>query len=157
MLLGTARIRMLPLALSCYLQRAFPFEQGRMRVIKTAVERMWSEIAEIFFAQFAQCSNEWLRFSHCRTRKRVRLVFETARPDVNDRRNPETYRTRQQRKQQHRRNDIRGGKVYLRLESERMIKPLLTPATRSRRTPEGRQRWKGRATSVRGAFCNAQF
>src|SRR6266487_3587367 len=97
-----------------------------MRVIKTAVERMRSEIAEVFFAQLAQCSNEWLRFSHCRTRKRVRLVLETARPDVNNRRNPETYRPRQQRKQQHRRNDIRGSKASPMLETEGAIKPLLT-------------------------------
>src|SRR6266513_4592201 len=97
-----------------------------MRVIKTAVERMRSEIAEIFFAQFAQCSNEWLRFSHCRTRKRVRLVLETARPDVNNRRNPETYRPRQQRKQQHRRNHIGGGKPSAIRETKCAIKPLLT-------------------------------
>src|SRR5215216_2823996 len=116
---------MLPL-LSCSSQCVFPFEQGGMRVIKTAVERMRSEIAKILFAQIAQCSNEWLRLSHCCTRKCVRFVLETARPDVNDRRNPKSYRPCQQREQQHRRNDIRGGKASLMLETERLIKPLLT-------------------------------
>jgi hypothetical protein len=37
------------LALSRYSQRAFPFEQSRMRVIKAAVERMRDEIAEVFW------------------------------------------------------------------------------------------------------------
>src|SRR5436305_12425506 len=46
------------LALSQYSQRVLPFEQGRMRVIKTAVERMRGEITQVFFAQFAQRLNE---------------------------------------------------------------------------------------------------
>ncbi len=45
-----------PLVLGRYSQRAFSFEQGRMRVIKTAVERMRNEIAQVFFAQFAHCA-----------------------------------------------------------------------------------------------------
>src|SRR5207249_2929089 len=58
-----------------------------------------NEIAQIFFAQFAQCMNERLRLSHCRTRESVRLVLKTARPGVNKGRKPETYGARQQRKQ----------------------------------------------------------
>ena len=46
------------LALSRYSQGAFPLEQGRMRVIKAAVERVWREIAEVFFAQFVQRLNQ---------------------------------------------------------------------------------------------------
>ncbi len=40
------------------LQRTFPFKQGRMRVIKAAVERVRREIAQVFFAQFAQRLNQ---------------------------------------------------------------------------------------------------
>src|SRR5437867_6922628 len=94
---------------------------------------MRSEIAEVFFAQSAQRVNEWLRLSHCRTRKRVRLVLETVRPGVNERRNPETYRPRQQRKQQDRRDDVGGGKACLMLEPKGAIKPLLTRQPRDRR------------------------
>ena len=39
-------------------QRVFPFKQRRMGVIKGAVERVWGEIAQVFFAQFAQRSNQ---------------------------------------------------------------------------------------------------
>ena len=39
-------------------QRAFSFEQSRMRVIKTAVERMRREVAQIFFVQFAEGLND---------------------------------------------------------------------------------------------------
>ena len=35
-------------------QRAFPFKQRRMGVIKTTVERVRGEIAQVFFAQFPQ-------------------------------------------------------------------------------------------------------
>jgi hypothetical protein len=61
------------LALSPYLQRAFPFGQGRMRVIEPAVERVRGEIAQVFFAQFAERLNGGLRFSHCRTCECIRL------------------------------------------------------------------------------------
>src|SRR6266540_2725779 len=86
-----------PLTLNCYSQRPFPFEQGRMRIVKAAVERVWGKIAQVLFVQFAQCMNERLRLSHCRTRERICLVFEAARPDVKERRKPETYRPRQPR------------------------------------------------------------
>src|SRR5260370_35096432 len=49
-----------------------------------------------------------------------------ARPDVNEWRNPETYRPRQQRKQQHRRDHIGGAKPSAILETKCTIKPLLT-------------------------------
>src|SRR6266511_2108289 len=114
------------LVLSRYSQRTFPFKQGRMGVIKAAVERVWCEIAQVFFAKLAQRLTQGLRLSHCRTCECVRVVFKTARPDVNERRNPESYRPRKQRKQQHSRNDICSGKSYPMLETERMIKPLLT-------------------------------
>ena len=42
------------LDLARHLQRAFPFKQRRMGVIKAAVERMRREIAQVFFAQFPQ-------------------------------------------------------------------------------------------------------
>src|SRR5438128_11618406 len=64
-------------------------------------------------------------------RECIRLVFETARPDVNERRKPETYRPRQQRKQQHRRHDARGSKACLMLETNRGIKPSLTRRPRN--------------------------
>src|SRR5438067_2092518 len=97
-----------------------------MRVIKATVQRMRNEITQIFFAQLAQCVYHRLRLSHCRTRECVRLIFETARPAINERREPENYRPRQQAKEQQRRNDIRGSKARLMLETERAIKPLLT-------------------------------
>jgi len=45
--LATGRVRLADrsLALSRYSQRAFPFEQGRVRIIKPAVERVRGEIA----------------------------------------------------------------------------------------------------------------
>src|SRR6266542_907473 len=101
------------LVLSRYSQRTFPFKQGRMGVIKAAVERVWCEIAQVFFAKLAQRLTQGLRLSHCRTCECVRVVFKTARPDVNDWRNPESYRPRQERKQQHRRNEICSGKSCL--------------------------------------------
>ena len=51
-------------ALGNHLRRAmlsqcvFSFEQGRMRVIKTAVERMRREVTQIFFVQFAEGLND---------------------------------------------------------------------------------------------------
>ena len=69
------------------------------------------------------------------------------------RRNPETYRPRQQRKQQHRRNDIRRGKACLILETERAIKPLLTRQPRDRgERDKRRRRWKRRAASATWRF-----
>src|SRR5207247_9381452 len=65
-------------------------------------------------------------------RECISLVFETARPDVNERRSPEAYRPRQQRKQQHRRHDARGCKTCLMLETKRAIKPSLTRQPRDR-------------------------
>src|SRR5260370_2988343 len=114
------------------LQCAFPFKQGRMRIIEAAVERVRDEIVQVLFAQFAQCMNKRLRLSHCRTRECVRLVFKTARPGVNKGRKPETYGPCQQRKQQHRRDDTRSGKASLMLETKRAIKPLLTRQPRNR-------------------------
>src|SRR6266540_69555 len=121
--------------LVCYSQRTFPFKQGRMGVIKAAVERVWCEIAQVFFAKLAQRLTQGLRLSHCRTCECVRVVFKTARPDVNDWRNPESYRPRQERKQQHRRNEICSGKSCLMLETERVIKPVPTrqPGDRGKR------------------------
>src|SRR4029450_158163 len=87
-------------------QGPFPFEQSRMRVIKAAVERMGREIAQVVFGQCAERLNQRLRLSHCATGKCVRLVFETARPNVDQRRKPKTNRPRQQREQQHSGNDI---------------------------------------------------
>ena len=46
------------LDLARHLQRAFPFKQRRMGVIKAAVERMRREIAQVFFAQFPQRLNQ---------------------------------------------------------------------------------------------------
>ena len=46
------------LALAGHSQRAFPFKQRRMRVIKAAVERVRCEIAEVFLAQFPQRLNQ---------------------------------------------------------------------------------------------------
>ena len=46
------------LALTLYSQSAFSFEQSRMRVIKTAVERMGREIAQVVFGQFAERFNQ---------------------------------------------------------------------------------------------------
>ena len=46
------------LALRCYSQRTFPFKQGRMGVIKAAIKRVRREIAQVFFAQFAQRLNQ---------------------------------------------------------------------------------------------------
>jgi len=53
-------------------------------------------------------------------------------PDVNERRSPEAYRPRQQRKQQHRRHDARSSKACLMLETKRAIKPSLTRQPRDR-------------------------
>src|SRR6266487_2980355 len=50
--LPKCEVRVRPLALSRYSQRAFSFEQGRMRVIKAAVERVRCEVAQIFLGQF---------------------------------------------------------------------------------------------------------
>src|SRR4029077_13353170 len=73
------------------------------------------------------------------TRERIRLVFEMARPDVNERRKPQTYRSCQQPKQQHGGDDIRGRQVSLMLEAKRLIKPLLTrhPRDRGERHKDG--------------------
>src|SRR5438034_8017155 len=49
-----------------------------------------------------------------------------ARPEMNQRRKPETYRLRQKREQQYCRNDVCRGEAGLMLETERAIKPLLT-------------------------------
>ena len=68
------------------------------------------------------------------------------------------YRPRQQRKQQHRRNDIRSGKACLILETKRAIKPLLTRQPRDRGERDNtRRRWKRRAISATWRFCNGQF
>ena len=104
-----------------------------MRVIKAAVERVWREIAQVFLRQFAQCFNERLRFSHGRAREGIRFVLETTRPHVKQRRKPKTDRPRQQRKQQHRRHDMRCGKTRVVLETECAIKPLLTRKPGDRR------------------------
>src|SRR6202035_2769264 len=117
------------------MKRALAFEQGRMRIIKAAVQRMRNEIAQIFFAQLAQCMNDRLRLSHCRTRERVRLIFETARPAINEWCEPENYCPRQQAKEQQGRNDIRGSKACLMLETKRAIEPLLTRQPRDRGEP----------------------
>src|SRR5216117_1218401 len=103
-----------------------------MRIIKAAVKRMRVEIAQIFFAQFAERLNERLRLSHCCTRECIRLVFKTARQDVNERRKPEAYRPCQQPKQQHRNDHIPGGKASLMLETKRAIEPFLTRQRRDR-------------------------
>src|SRR5256886_10676877 len=89
------------LALTLYSQSAFPFQQSRVRVIKAAVERVWREIAQVVFGQFAERLNQRLRLSHRDTGKCVRLVFETARPDVNQRRKPKADCPRQHREQQY--------------------------------------------------------
>src|SRR5436309_14393274 len=65
-------------------------------------------------------------------RECISLVFETARPDVNERRSPEAYRPRQQREQQHRRHNARGSKACLMLETNRAIKPSMTRPPRGR-------------------------
>src|SRR4030095_14071513 len=67
---------------------------------------------------------------HGRTRECICLVFEPTRPNVNEWRKPESYRPRQQRKQQQRRDDIRGHGTSLMLETKRAIKPLLTTQPR---------------------------
>src|SRR2546423_2691668 len=89
------------LALTLYSQSAFPFQQSRVRVIKAAVERVWREIAQVVFGQFAERLNQRLRLSHRDTGKCVRLVFETARPDLNQRRKPKADCPRQHREQQY--------------------------------------------------------
>src|SRR2546430_17692460 len=89
------------LALTLYSQSAFPFQQSRVRVIKAAVERVWREIDQVVFGQFAERLNQRLRLSHRDTGKCVRLVFETARPDVNQRRKPKADCPRQHREQQY--------------------------------------------------------
>src|SRR6267143_2844288 len=91
------KARCFPLALNRYSQGTFPFQQGRMRVIKAAVERMGREIAQVVFGQCAERLNQRLRLSHRATGKCVRLVFETARPNVKQRRKPKTNRPGQQR------------------------------------------------------------
>jgi len=62
------------LALTLYSQSAFPFQQSRVRVIKAAVERVWREIAQVVFGQFAERLNQRLRLSHRDTGKCVRLA-----------------------------------------------------------------------------------
>src|SRR6266567_9574537 len=113
------------LALTLYSQSAFPCQQSRVRVIKAAVERVWREIAQVVFGQFAQRLNQRLRLSHRDTGKYVRLVFETARPDVNQRRKPKADCPRQHREQQYGGNEMCGGKASLIRETKRAIKPLL--------------------------------
>src|SRR5881396_3042193 len=103
-----------------------------MRIIKSAVDRVRGEIAQILFAQFAQRLNKWFCLTRCRVRECIRLVLETARPDVKERRQPETYCARQQRKQQHRRDNIHCQEACLILETKRAIKPLLTRQPRDR-------------------------
>src|SRR6266702_3601176 len=103
-------------------------------IFRTAhvVERVRSEIAQIFFAQFTQCMNDRLRLSHCRAGECIRLVFEPARPDMNERREPEAYSSGQQSKKQNRRGDIRNSKACLILETKRVMKPLLARQPRDR-------------------------
>src|SRR5437867_3106916 len=75
----------------CCSQRPFAFQQRRMRIIKSTVDRVRGEISQILFAQFAQRLNKWFCLTRCRVRECIRLVLETARPDVKERRQPETY------------------------------------------------------------------
>src|SRR5206468_5316684 len=107
-------------------QRTFSFEQRRMRVIKAAVDRVRGKIAQILLAQFAQRLNKWLCLTRCHVRECICLVFETARPHVKERRQPETYCARQQRKQQHRMDDLHCHEEPFLLETKRPIKSLLT-------------------------------
>src|SRR6266702_3141085 len=80
----------------------------------------------------SQRTNKWLCLTRSHVRKCIRLVLETARPYVKERRQPETYCARQQRKQQHRRDNIHCQEASLILETKRAIKPLLTRQPRDR-------------------------
>ena len=44
-----------------------------MRVIKTAVERVWREVAQVFLGQFAECLHKRLRIAHVLARKCIRF------------------------------------------------------------------------------------
>src|SRR5439155_16601156 len=55
------------------------------------------------------------------------------RQNRNQRRDTETYRLRQQRKQQHRRDQVRGCKAWLIFKTKRAIKPLLMRQPRDHR------------------------
>src|SRR5256885_15112044 len=112
------------LALTLYSQSAFPFQQSRVRVIKAAVERVWREIAQVVFGQFAERLNQRLRLSHRDTGKCVRLVFETARTDVNPRRKPKADCPRQHREQQYGGKKKCGGKTPPLPENQSAVKKL---------------------------------
>src|SRR3954451_3520924 len=112
-------------ALRSHLQSTFPFQQSWVRIIKAAVERMEREIGQVVFRQFAERFNHRLRLSHCHTGKCVRLVFETARPDVKQRRKPKTDCPAQHGEQHYGGNEMCDGKASLISKTKGAIKPLL--------------------------------
>ena len=100
-------------------QGLLPFQQRGMRMVKSAVDGMRREIAQILLVQLAQRANQGLRPAHHPRSEGVGLIFITPRPPMDQRRKPERNRPRQQSKQQQRRGNVS------RFKTERAVKPFL--------------------------------
>ena len=90
-----------------------------MRIVKSAVERVRREVAQIFLVQLAQCSNHRPRFAHRSRGKSVGLIFVTTRPEVLEWREPERDHAAQQTEQE------KGGCAGARSKPKRLIEPRL--------------------------------
>lgn len=49
-----------------------------MRVIESAIERVWSKIAQIFFVQLTESGDEWSAVVHGAAGVFIGLIFEAA-------------------------------------------------------------------------------
>src|ERR1019366_6264567 len=100
-------------------QGALAFQQRRMGIIEAAIQRVWREVAEVLLVQFAQRAYQRTRLAHHRRRKRVGLVFVSARPRMGQRREPERGDTGQKSEQE------QCGRQAARWEPEGAVKPIL--------------------------------
>src|SRR5665213_2755692 len=67
------------------IERFLAFEQGGVRIIKSAVERVRGQVAEVFFVEFAQCAAKGADFFHKEGGVSVGFVFVAARELVRER------------------------------------------------------------------------
>ena len=89
-----ASMNMEPPYVGCYIdlevfgltcsQGLLPFEQSWVGIVEAAVDWVRGKVAEIFFVQFAERSDEGARFVHGFRRESIGLIFVAARPPMGE-------------------------------------------------------------------------